>query len=65
MKIWNFFSEFLFFRWLFGHDDDKKVDNHVGDGSNNGFTRPASQSFDFFHEEQDDFDSFTFFDDEF
>ena len=66
MKFWNFIGELAFFRWLFGDDKEandndpkrKSINTHMY--SSNSYRSSRSdwkhQSFNDFHEEQDDYD---------
>lgn len=67
MKFWNYISEFISFRWLFGKlQHAENNDNPVGKSndfhgsSSNSYGSNIydwdSQSYNDFHEEQDDYD---------
>lgn len=60
MKFWNYIGEFFLFRWIFGkiqHTEDNDIPG--GKPSNSYGSNEYdwdSQSYDDFHEEQDDYD---------
>ena len=66
MSIWNFISEFAFFRWLFDNDQDddnnapRRKSTYSHKHSSNSYRSSRTdwrhQSDNYFHEEQDDYD---------
>ncbi|MDE6652413.1 MAG: hypothetical protein K2K08_08420 [Paramuribaculum sp.] len=65
MGFWNFIGEIALFRWLFGEEDKKRNDNKYRNQYHSSSSRYyeerdysgwSNQSFDDFHEEQDDYD---------
>ena len=66
MSIWNYIGELAFFGWLFDNDQDddnnapkgKSTYTHMNSSNSYGSRRSdcGRQSFNNFHEEQDDYD---------